>query len=207
MISCMTHSTAPRPRRDLEFRNCFAGSYRFAASYAALSITLLAAAPALAQDDILWFHGNGGTTIESSAYSGFVASSLGGSVDFRDDWSNLSLSDYRYVILARPSIPLDSTQVADIAAYRASGGYLVVAGDSAASGIAQIDSINTLMHDLGLGMRLDAVSHSNDVDAQGDIECRLTEVVNTGILAPSNPLSMRNNGGIDTTAGGTIILN
>ncbi|MEZ4321963.1 MAG: putative metal-binding motif-containing protein [Myxococcota bacterium] len=178
--------------------------------FRSLCLTALLSTPAAAfgqADTVLWYHGNGGTTTDSTDFSTHVQTQLNGSVDFRNDWANLDLSGYRYVILARPTLAFDAGQIADVEAYLDGGGYLVVAGDSAAAGELQITTINGLLTGIGRSMQLvSGYQFINQVDVgTGQPACTPGSVVNTGgVLSSSNPLSVQSCGDIDPGVGSIL---
>jgi MYXO-CTERM domain-containing protein len=168
------------------------------------------ASSAFAQSStVLWYDGNGGTDSSSGDFVTHVSTSLAGTVVKSDDWSTLTLSDYRFIVIGRPTVDFDAGQVADLEAYLDDGGYVVVVGDTANAAPNAAGAINDLLTGLGRTMQMEeGYSYIQPVDVNtGQPECRPAFVAtSTALIDQNQPLSMISCGSI-VPGSGSVLMN
>lgn len=159
---------------------------------------------AYAQDpttDVLWYHGNGGSTLGAPGFNQRLQT-LGGALRQESNWSNItSLSNYRFVVIARPTQTFDAQQKLDLQAFLDDFGILVLVGDSLLGATQSgIDTINDLTAALNLDMSLLPVNFTTDGT------CETGEVVNsTPFLDSAAPIGTTSMGDMSVGANATVI--
>ncbi|MCB9692791.1 MAG: putative metal-binding motif-containing protein [Alphaproteobacteria bacterium] len=155
-----------------------------------LPLALLASSSAFAQTaptSVLWYAGNGGQPVEQDVVARIQ--SLGGTVVTRTDWATVTLSDYRAVILARPTQAFTADQIADLQAWVDDLQVLVIAGDGGnVAGL--VTTVNDLAYagtpNLGLGMGLeDTAVSAPDQDLDGNPDCSSVPITAANPFIPS----------------------
>ncbi|MEL6348795.1 MAG: putative metal-binding motif-containing protein, partial [Myxococcota bacterium] len=124
-----------------------------------LTLGLLWGGPALA-GDVLWYHGNGGTELATTAnLSAALIDAGADGLDQTDVWPS-DLSAYHLVFLSAMTAALETHQQEAVYAYLSTGGVLVVVTDENNDTIDDNGVANGLMASLDAALRHDGVTHS-----------------------------------------------